>query len=96
MLQIKNVLGDTIVVEPFQPEERTKGGLIIPDTARESPNVGKVLFVGPGTVDEPIKDVEVGDIIPYNKYSGSEMEINGKKLVFLKVTDCLCTLKENS
>ncbi|MFO0485623.1 MAG: co-chaperone GroES, partial [Sphingobacteriia bacterium] len=67
-----NPLADRVVVEPAPAEEKTAGGIIIPDTAKEKPQKGKVVAVGPGKKDEPTT-VKVGDSVLYGKYSGTEV-----------------------
>ena len=76
-------LADRLVVKPSQKEEKTKGGIYLPDTAKEKPQEGKVIAVGPGRMTDEGKriapDVEVGDIIIYTKYGGSEIKIEGEE-----------------
>ncbi|MFN8598448.1 MAG: co-chaperone GroES [Anaerolineae bacterium] len=86
-------LGDRLVVEPIEREERTASGIILPETAKEKPQEGKVLAAGPGRTDEDGKriamDVSVGDTVLYAKYAGTEVKINDKKLLILKESDIL-------
>lgn len=87
-------LDDRIVVEPFEPEERTRGGIVLPDSAREKPLQGKVVATGPGKLMEKTGargklSVKNGDAVFYGKYSGTEIEINGEKYVILRESDIL-------
>lgn len=86
-------LDDRIVVEPVEAEERTAGGIVLPDTAKEKPQRGKVLAVGPG---KPLDDgkrgamsVAVGDEVIYGKYSGTDIEIDGREIKILRESDVL-------
>jgi len=86
-------LGDRLIVEPTESEEMTASGIILPETAKERPQQGKVLAAGPGRRDEDGKriemDVKAGDIVLFAKYSGTEVKMEGKKLLILKETDIL-------
>ena len=86
-------LGDRVLVKRTEEETTTKGGIIIPDTAKEKPQEGEVLAVGPGGRDEDgeyIKmDVAVGDRILFGKWSGTEVKINGDDLIIMKESDIL-------
>lgn len=86
-------LGDRLVVEPIEQEEMTASGLVLPETAKEKPQQGAVLAVGPGRRDDDGKridmDVEVGDTVLFAKYSGTEIKIDNKKLLILKESDVL-------
>ena len=86
-------LGDRVVVKPMEGEEVTKGGIILPDTAKEKPQEGKVLAVGPGRLSEDGKriamDVKVGDVVLYVKYGGTEVKIEGEELMVLREGDIL-------
>jgi chaperonin GroES len=86
-------LGDRVLVKRVEEEEKTKGGIIIPDTAKEKPQEGEVLAVGPGARDEAGKriepDVKVGDRILFGKWSGSEVRIDGEDLLIMKESDIL-------
>ncbi len=90
-------LGDRVVVEPLEAEEKTKGGIILPDTAKEKPQEGKVIAVGKGRIDENGKpvpmEVKVGDVILYGKYSGTEVTIDDKEYVILKEEDILAIVE---
>jgi chaperonin GroES len=86
-------LGDRLVVKPMEGEEKTKGGIILPDTAKEKPQEGKVLAVGPGRLTEDGKriamEVKVGDVVLYVKYGGTEIKIEGEELMVLRESDIL-------
>jgi len=86
-------LGDRLVVKPIQKEEITKSGLVIPDTAKEKPQEGEVLAVGPGRLTDDGEripmDVRVGDIVIYAKYGGSEIKIDNEELIILRESDVL-------
>ena len=86
-------LGDKILVEVLEAEEKTKGGIILPDTAKEEKTEGKVVSVGPGKVLESGKiqplEVKSGDRIIFGKYAGDEIPIDGKKHMILKETEVL-------
>ena len=86
-------LQDRVVVKALDGEERTKGGIIIPDTAKEKPMQGKVVAVGPGARDESGKilpmGVKVGDKVLYGKWSGTEVKIDGDELLIVKESDIL-------
>ncbi len=79
-------LADRVVVEPAAAEEKTAGGIIIPDTAKEKPQKGKVLAVGSGKPDEPMT-VKVGDSVLYGKYSGTEISIDGGDYLMMRESD---------
>ena len=86
-------LADRLVVKPIAREEVTKGGIVLPDTAKEKPQEGEVLAVGPGRMSEDGKriamDVKVGDIVFYTKYGGTEIKIDGEELMILRESDVL-------
>lgn len=86
-------LHDRIVVKRIEGEEKTKGGIIIPDTAKEKPQEGKVIAVGPGARDESGKlvplDVKAGDRVLFGKWSGTEVKIDGDDLLIMKESDIL-------
>ena len=90
-------LGDRLVVEPKEREEMTASGLILPETAKEKPQEGEVIAVGPGRRDDDGKrvamDVAVGDRVLYAKYGGTEVKIDGKKLLILKESDVLAIVE---
>ncbi|AIC26459.1 MULTISPECIES: co-chaperone GroES [Rhizobium] len=86
-------LHDRILVRRVDSEEKTKGGIIIPDTAKEKPQEGEVIAVGPGARDDagqvqPL-DVKVGDRILFGKWSGTEIKINGEDLLIMKESDVM-------
>ena len=86
-------LGDRLVVEPVEKEERTASGIILPETAKEKPQKGKVLSIGPGDRDDKGErvpmDVKEGDTVLFAKYSGTEIKVDGKKLLILRESDLL-------
>ena len=86
-------LHDRVLVKALESEEKTKGGIIIPDTAKEKPMQGKVVAVGPGARDETGKlvpmGVKVGDKVLYGKWSGTEVKIDGEELLIVKEADIL-------
>ncbi len=86
-------LGDRVLVRRVEEEAKTKGGIIIPDTAKEKPQEGEVLAVGPGARDEDGKripmDVKAGDRILFGKWSGTEVKIDGEDLIIMKESDIL-------
>jgi chaperonin GroES len=86
-------LADRLVVKPIEKEEVTKGGIVLPDTAKEKPQEGKVLAVGPGRLTDDGKrlamDVSVGDIVLYAKYGGTEIKVDDEELVILRESDIL-------
>jgi len=90
-------LGDRILVKRIQEEEKTKGGIIIPDTAKEKPQEGKVVAVGKGKTTEDGKllppDVKVGDRILFGKYAGSEIKLEGEEHLILREDDILGILE---
>lgn len=79
-------LADRVIVEPSEAEATTAGGIIIPDTAKEKPQKGKVVAVGTGKPDEPMT-VKEGDEVLYGKYSGTEINIDGKDLLIMREAD---------
>jgi chaperonin GroES len=86
-------LHDRVVVKRLEGEEKTKGGIIIPDTAKEKPQEGEIVAVGPGARDETGKlvplDVKAGDRILFGKWSGTEVKIDGQDLLIMKESDVL-------
>ena len=90
-------LHDRVVVKRIDAEEKTKGGIIIPDTAKEKPQEGEVVSVGPGARDESGKvqplDVKKGDRILFGKWSGTEVKLDGKDLLIMKESDILGVLE---
>jgi chaperonin GroES len=92
-------LGDRVIVKPIEGEEVTKGGIVLPDTAKEKPQEGKVLAVGPGRLAEDGKriamEVKVGDVVLYVKYGGTEVKIEGEELMVLRESDILAKKGED-
>lgn len=84
-------LADRVLVEPAAAEEKTASGIIIPDTAKEKPQRGIVVAVGPGKTDEPTT-VQVGDSVLYGKYSGTELQLEGKDYMIMRESDILAVL----
>lgn len=84
-------LHDRVIIKPAPAEEKTAGGIIIPDTAKEKPQRGTVVAAGPGKKDEPIT-VKKGDIVLYGKYAGTEMVLNGEDLLVIRESDILAIL----
>ncbi|HOB76996.1 MAG: co-chaperone GroES [Bacteroidales bacterium] len=84
-------LADRVVIEPAPAEEKTAGGIIIPDTAKEKPLKGTVVAVGPGKKDEPMT-VKAGDVVLYSKYAGTEITIDGKEYLIVKESDILAII----
>ena len=84
-------LGDRVLVEAAAAEETTAGGIIIPDTAKEKPQRGKVVAVGTGKVDEPMT-VKAGDAVLYGKYSGTEISVEGHDYLIMKESDIFAIL----
>ena len=90
-------LGGRVIVEPIEQEEMTAGGIILPETAKEKPQEGKILASGPGERDEAgnriAMEVKVGDKVLYAKYSGTEVKVEGKKVLFLRESDILAIVE---
>jgi len=86
-------LADRVVIKPIEREEKTKAGIILPDTAKEKPQEGEVIAVGPGRLSDdgkPIKmDVKVGDRVIYARYAGTEIKIDDEEVVILRENDIL-------
>ena len=92
-------LGNRVVVEPMEQEEITAGGIVLPETAKEKPQKGVVLAVGPGERSEKdgsyiAMDVKVGDEVLYAKYGGTEIKLDGKKLLILRESDLLAIVEK--
>lgn len=79
-------LADRVLVEPAAAEEKTASGIIIPDSAKEKPQKGTIVAVGPGKPDEPIT-VKVGDAVLYGKYSGTELNVEGTEYLIMRESD---------
>ncbi|MCK5433998.1 MAG: co-chaperone GroES [Dehalococcoidales bacterium] len=86
-------LADRLVVKPIEREEVSRGGIVLPDTAKEKPQEGKIMAVGPGRLSEDGKriamEVKVGDVVIYTKYGGTEIKIEDEELVILRESDIL-------
>jgi chaperonin GroES len=86
-------LGNRVVVEPEEQEDITSGGIVLPETAKEKPQQGKILAAGPGERDDDGKriplDVKEGDKVLFAKYSGTEIKLDGKKVLILRESDLL-------
>ena len=89
-------LGSRVLIEPIEQEEMTAGGIVLPETAKEKPQQGMILAIGPGGRDENGKriamDVAAGDKVLFAKYSGTEVKIDGKKLLILREDDILAVV----
>ena len=89
-------LADRVVLKVLEAEEKTKGGIVLPDTAKEKPQEGKIVAVGSGKIVDgkqvPL-DVKVGDKVLYGKYSGTEITVDGEELLILKEDDILAIVK---
>jgi chaperonin GroES len=89
--------GGRVIVEPIEQEEMTAGGIILPETAKEKPQEGKIVAAGPGERNEDGERVEmevkVGDKVLYAKYSGTEVKLDGKKLLILRESDILAIVE---
>lgn len=84
-------LADRVVVEPAMAEKTTASGIIIPDTAKEKPQRGTVVAVGPGTKENPVT-VVVGDVVLYGKYAGTEFALEGKNYLIMRETDLIAII----
>ena len=86
-------LGNRVVVEPIEEDEMTAGGIVLPETAKEKPQRGTILAVGPGDRDDNGKRIEMdvakGDTVLFAKYSGTEIKVEGKKLLIMRESDIL-------
>jgi chaperonin GroES len=88
-------LGDRVVVKPLDREEVTKSGIVLPDTAKEKPQQGEILSVGPGRYEEGKRvpmELKVGDKVLYGKYSGTEITLEGDQVLILRETDVLAVV----
>lgn len=96
-LQIRP-LDDRVLVKQSEAEEKTAGGIVLPDTAKERPQKGSVVAVGPGRRSKDGKllpmEIEVGDEVYYSKYAGTDIEIDGEKYVILRESDILCVIEK--
>jgi chaperonin GroES len=89
-------LGDRVLIKPLEAEEKTKGGIILPDTAKEKQQEGKVMAAGKGRVEDGkvvALEVKVGDKVLYGKYSGTEIKIDGDDMLIVKEEDILAIVK---
>jgi len=90
-------LGGRVIVEPIEQEEMTAGGIILPETAKEKPQEGKIMAAGPGERNEDGEriemEVKVGDKVLYAKYSGTEVKLDGKKVLILRESDILAIVE---
>ena len=90
-------LGNRVVVEPIEEEEITAGGIVLPETAKEKPQRGKILAVGPGerndSGDVVAMDVKEGDVVLFAKYGGTEVKVDGKKLLIMRESDLLAKVE---
>jgi chaperonin GroES len=86
-------LADRVLVKPIEKEERTKSGIYLPDTAKEKPQEGEILAVGPGKISDDGKriemDLKVGDVVIYAKYGGTEIKVDDEELMILRESDIL-------
>lgn len=91
-------LADRVIIEPSEGDEKTASGILLPETAKEKPQQGKILAAGPGRRDDDGKiipmDVKVDDTVLYAKYAGTEVKVDGKKLLILKEADILAVVTE--
>jgi chaperonin GroES len=91
-------LGNRVVVEPIEQDEVTAGGIVLPETAKEKPQKGKVLSIGPGDRNEKGEripmDVATGDTVLFAKYAGTEIKVDGKKLLILRESDLLAIVQD--
>ena len=91
-------LHDRVVVRRIEPEDKTKGGIIIPDTAKEKPQEGEVIAIGPGARDEGGKvqplDVKAGDRVLFGKWSGTEVRVDGQDLLIMKESDLMGVIEQ--
>ena len=89
-------LGNRLVVEPIEEEEMTAGGIVLPETAKQKPQKGKVIAAGPGDRNEKgdriQMDVKAGDTVLFAKYAGTEIKVDGKKLLILRESDVLAII----
>ncbi|MDD7071395.1 MAG: co-chaperone GroES [bacterium] len=93
-MNIMNVkpLADRVLVEPKEAETKTASGLFIPDTAKEKPQAGTVVAVGPGKKDEPM-ELKVGDKVLYGKYAGTELNVDGKIYIMMRQSDVMAVVE---
>ncbi len=86
-------LGDRVVIKPLPKEEVSKGGIVLPDTAKEKPQEGEIIAVGPGKLSEDgkriVMEVKVGDKVIYSKYAGTEFKLDDEEVVIMRESDIL-------
>jgi chaperonin GroES len=91
-------LDDRVVVQRLEAEEKTAGGIVLPDTAKEKPQKGKVIAVGPGKLSDDGKrippEVKVGDVVLFGKYAGNEVKVQGEDCLILRESDILARVTE--
>ena len=90
-------LGDRVLLQPLEAEEKTAGGIIVPDSAKEKPQEGKIVAVGKGKVEDGktiVMEVKVGDKVLYGKYSGTEIRVAGEDMLIVKEEDILAIIKK--
>ncbi|MBX5437499.1 MAG: co-chaperone GroES [Alicyclobacillaceae bacterium] len=90
-------LADRVVVRPLEREEKTASGILLPDTAKEKPQEGEIIAVGPGRYEDGKRialDVKVGDRIIYSKYAGTEVKVNNEELLILRESDILAIVEK--
>jgi chaperonin GroES len=91
-------LGDRVIVKPMEAEEKTKGGIILPDTAKEKPIEGTIVAAGPGKVSDDGKaikmEVKVGDKVLYGKYSGTEVNVEGEEYLIMRESDIFAIIEK--
>ncbi|HSD64168.1 MAG TPA: co-chaperone GroES [Ignavibacteriaceae bacterium] len=91
-------LGDRVIVKPMEAEEKTKGGIILPDTAKEKPIEGTIVAAGPGKVSDDGKtiklEVKVGDKVLYGKYSGTEVTVEGEEYLIMRESDIFAIIEK--
>jgi chaperonin GroES len=91
-------LGDRVVIKPTPKEEVSKGGIVLPDTAKEKPQEGKIIAVGPGRLTEDGKriamDVKKGDKVIYSKYAGTEFKLDGEEVIIMREGDILAKMSK--
>jgi len=89
-------LADRVIIKPLEEEDKSPGGIILPDTAKEKPQRGEIIAVGPGKIDdrgERVKmEVKNGDVVLYGKYSGTEIKVEGKEVLILRESDILAII----
>ena len=93
MEKIGRPMAGKVLIKPEAAEQKTVGGIIIPDSAQEKPQRGKIIAVGNQKKDEPI-EVKAGDVVLYGKYSGTELKINGESYLIMNQTDILLVVEE--